>query len=510
MGHPATNLPPARARRIWIGVAAIGLAVLGPLASVWAGPALASSPSPPTLALSSCLLTHPSRIATVEAQCGVLIVPEDPAAPHGRQITLRVARVAAINLRKRPDPLFVLAGGPGMAATIFYTSAAGALAAIHRDRDIVLVDQRGTGGSNALTCSLDDDTLWQPGDRRLGAQIRRCLDSLRPRADVRFYTTSIAVEDLERVRRALGYGPIDLYGVSYGTRVAQHYLRRHPGTTRAVILDGVVPAQEAVGASLALDAESALARIFERCSADTACRARFGNPDVAYRRLRTQLAQRAVSVQVSDPVTDAPVTFQFGALHLAAVLRLSSYTAEQAALLPLLLDSASAHGNLQPLAAQFLLLDRSYGEALAYGMHNAVVCSEDVPFYGRLDRERLAATYLGPSQVDALSEVCALWPRGPVDPDFHQPLSSARPVLLLSGSDDPVTPPANASLAAGGLTDHVIVQLQGMGHGQLTAPCIGELMARFLEAGTTRGLDTSCAQRDRPLPFFISFAGPPP
>jgi len=431
MGHSSTNrayAPSGRTRATAAGL--LGLLIAGaPALSSAASARAAPAPSTPSLALSSCLLTHPSRIASVEAECGALSVPENPAAANGRQITLRVARVAAINLRKRPDPLFVLAGGPGMAATTFYTSAAGAFARIHRDRDIVLVDQRGTGGSNALTCSLDDDTLWQPGDQRLTAQIRRCLESLRPRADVRFYTTSIAVEDLERVRRALGYGPINLYGVSYGTRVAQHYLRRHPDTTRAVILDGVVPPQEAVGAALALDAEAALTRIFARCSADTGCRARFGNPDVAYRRLRAQLGERAVTVHVSDPATNAPVALDFGALHLAAVLRLSSYTAEQAALLPLLIDTASAGANLQPLAAQFLLLDHSYGEALAYGMHNAVVCSEDVPFYGHVDRDRLAATYLGVSQVDALEQVCALWPRGSGLSSAHR-LRSTRAAAL--------------------------------------------------------------------------------
>jgi pimeloyl-ACP methyl ester carboxylesterase len=440
-------------------------------------------------------------------------VPENPSAPGGRLIELFVARVRAVNLHKQPDPLFVLAGGPGQAATTFYTEAAGPLARIHRDRDIILIDQRGTGRSNGLYCDLDgDDALWNASDTALAADARRCLDALSRHADVAYYTTSLAVRDLDRVRAALGYRTIDLYGESYGTRVALHYMRRFPRRVRAVILDGVVPPQEALGATLALDAQSALDRIFARCVHDAPCHAAFGDPAAAYRALRDRLDGHPVSVRVPNPTTGEPVSFDFTAQHLAAVLRLASYTSEQAALLPLSLHEAASRDDFGPLASQFLLVDRTYSNAIAYGMHNTVVCTEDVPFYddGTIDRARLARTYLGTSQLDALKRICALWPHGPIDPDFHAPLDSSTPVLLLSGADDPVTPPANAREVARGLADHVIVELDGMGHGQLAAPCVDRLMARFIERGTAAGLDVSCARRARPFPFFTSFAGPAP
>jgi pimeloyl-ACP methyl ester carboxylesterase len=462
------------------------------------------------ITLSPCRLEHPSHLIAVEADCGRLAVAENPAAPQGRQIELFVARVPAISLRKRPDPLFVLAGGPGMAATTFYTEAAGPLALIHRDRDIVLVDQRGTGQSNGLFCNLSDDTLWRnPGD--IAAEARRCLESLGKHADVAFYTTSLAVQDLDRVRAALGYRVIDLYGVSYGTRVAQQYMRRFPQHVRAVILDGVVPPQTALGAALPLIAQAALDQIFSRCTHDPACHAHFGDPAVTYSALRDSLAKRPAAVRLADPTTGEPVTMSFTTLKLATVLRLSSYTSEQAALLPLSLSEAHAHDDFGPLASQFLLVNRTYEDVLADGMQNTVICTEDVPFYGRdIDRSRLEQTFLGTAQLDALEQVCAVWPRGPIDTDFHAPLHSGLPVMLLSGSDDPVTPPAYAERAARGLTQHVIVQLDGTGHGQLAEPCIGRLMAQFIERGSTRGLDVSCARRARPFPFFTSFAGPSP
>jgi pimeloyl-ACP methyl ester carboxylesterase len=464
------------------------------------------------IGFAPCRLEDPTRIAAVEAECGRLALPENPRAPSGRQIELFVARVPAVSLRKRPDPLFVLAGGPGMAASSFYAEAAAAFARVHLDRDIVLVDQRGTGRSNGLYCNLDESALWSQPDAAIADEARKCLHELEPRAAVAFYTSSLAVRDLEQVRATLGYARLDLYGVSYGTRVAQHYLRRFPQHVRAIVLDGAVPAQTALGASLPLDAEAALDRILGRCAHESACRARFGDPQAAYRALRASLKAAPVSVHLTNPTSGEPMTLAFTSLHLADVLRLSSYTSEQAALLPLILDEAHAHGNFVPLAAQFLIVDRSYQDAIADGMQNTVVCTEDVPLYDRerLDRSRLAQTFLGTVQLDALERVCAVWPRGPMDSDFHAPLHSDTPVMILSGSDDPVTPPRDAAEVAAGLTRHLIVELDGTGHGQLVQPCIDRLIAQFIERASTLGLDASCAQRARPFPFFTSFAGPPP
>jgi len=180
--------------------------------------------------------------------------------------------------------------------------------------------------------------------------------------------------------------------------------------------------------------------------------------------------------------------------------------------LPLLLHAAAAHEDYAPLAAQYLLVERAYAQTIAVGMHNSVVCSEDVPLFGAysIDRARLAATYLGTRQFDGLKSVCRVWPRGPVDADLHAPLSSGVPALLLSGSDDPVTPPAGAHEAAAAFTHHLEVVLEGFGHGQLTAPCVDRVMAQFVARASVEALDVSCVRAARPLPFFTSLNGPPP
>jgi len=465
------------------------------------------------LQLTACEFEDPSKVAIVLAECGELSVAENPAEPSGRHITLRVARVPAINRRKQPDPLFVLAGGPGMAATSFYASAAFSFQRIHRDRDIVLVDQRGTGQSNFLNCTVDEDDLYHATPAEIRADAQKCLTTLQKTSHVEFYTTSVAVRDLDAVRTALGYQRINLYGVSYGTRVAQHYVRRFPEHTRSVILDGVVPPQLALGTATALNAEHTLTSILGRCAHDTECSKRFGDPAVAYHTLRDSLQAHAVSVNLPDPTSGEPSKLEFTSYHLASVLRLASYTAEQAALLPLMLHGATGTpANFIPLASQFLMVNRSYGDAVANGMHNSVVCTEDVPFWdlSKVNRAELEKTYLGTAQLDGLQAICSIWPRGPIDPDFHAELRSDVPALLLSGGDDPVTPPADAEQAKRGFSHSMHVVLAGFGHGQLAAPCVDRVMGYFVAKGSVEGLDVSCVKKDVPMPFFSTVGGPSP
>ncbi len=465
-----------------------------------------------TLPLTPCQIQHPARVSVVNAECGTLEVPENPDRPEGRKIGLRVAKVRAISQRKFPDPLFLLAGGPGSAASDLYAQAAPAFARILRDRDIVLLDQRGTGRSNALLCSLDEEELMRTSGDIIVTETKRCLKELSARADVAYYTTSVAVQDLDRVRDALGYERINLYGSSYGTRVAQHYMRKFPARTRAVILDGVVAPDMPLGPSIALDAERALESIFDRCSREPSCRERFGDPSIAYRALRSALESEPIDVDISDPTTGEPERMEFGPLHLATVLRLATYTSEEAALLPLALDLAHRTGNFTPLAGQFLLMSRRVGEQLAYGMHNSVVCTEDVPFVKPedVDRNKLAATFLGTLQVDALESLCKLWPQGPLDADLREPVRTDVPVLLLSGGNDPVTPPASAEQAKRFMTQSLHVVLKDLGHGQLLAPCVDRVMSQFISGASVKTLDVSCTRTVGPIPFFISPAGPAP
>ncbi len=488
---------------------------LGVLAGLLLGLPLVAGAAPvtPSLKLKPCRLEHPARMLALPAECGAFEVPENPDAPDGRKIQLFVARVPAISLNKAPDPLFLIAGGPGTSAVDLYTSSAPPFDRVRRDRDIVLVDQRGTGHSNRLDCKYEDRDLYERlDDVEVGPENIRCRDELSKTSDLRMYTTSIAVRDLDAVRVALGYQRINLYGQSYGTRVAQHYARRYPKATRAVILDGVVNPEQVLGPAIAIDAERALERILERCKNSPSCAKAFNDPFADYHALRTQLAAKPVRATVSEAATGRPIVFDFTPRHLSAVLRFASYNDDQAALLPLSLHLAAHEENFMPLANQFRVFARSLEEAFAYGMHNSVACSEDTPFItdSMVDRAALSATHMGAEQVQQLIDACRDWPKGVVDADLHAPLKSDAAALLLSGSDDPVTPPEYADVAARGFADNKHVIIPGHGHGQLAAPCVDRVMASFITAGTAKGLDAACTQKLPPMPFFTTLAGPAP
>jgi len=500
-----------------LGRVARPLALLGLLGLLACSPRTPTTPptvgAAPTLAFTPCMLTHPTRLVSLKAECATLEVPENPSG-EGRRITLSIVRDPAISERRAPDPLFILAGGPGMGAQEMYAGVAAAFARIGRDRDIILLDQRGTGRSTPLTCDLDPEGELLDGREtsaeEIDAAAGACLDKLRAEHDVRQYTTSVAVRDLEAVRQALGYPSINLFGISYGTRVAQHYLRRHPDRVRSAVLDGVVPPGLALGPAIATDAEAALTRILARCGAQPACRSAFGDPTATYRSLLAQLRAAPREVRLPDPRTGEPRTMRFGHRHLAAVLRLSSYSAAQAALLPVALHEAAAKDNFTPLASSLLMLHGSLESSIAAGMHYSVVCSEDIPFVGGVDRARLGTTYMGTEMIDALQRVCSAWPRGPVDADFREPLDTAVPVLLLSGADDPVTPPAYGEAALRGLADARHLVLAGEGHGQLGAPCMDKVLRDFLAVPAPATLDAKCLDKRSAQAFFTSLAGPPP
>lgn len=466
-----------------------------------------------TIKLTPCRLEHPFRMLAIGAECGSYLTPENPAQPAGRKIELFVARVPAISFKKKPDPLFLIAGGPGTSAVDLYTSSAGPFDRIRRDRDIILLDQRGTGRSNRLDCDYGDRNLFERvEDLEVAAESAKCRDELSKRADLRQYTTSVAVRDLDNVRRALGYDAINLFGNSYGTRVAQHYARRYPQSTRALILDGVVNPEVILGPAIAIDAERALERILQRCMGDAPCSKAFDDPMADYRALRNRLAAKPEPTQVSDAATGRPIHFDFSTRHLSAVLRFASYNDDQAALLPLSLHMATHESNFTPLASQFRVFAQSLEAAFAYGMHNSVACSEDTPLIdsGKLDLDALNATHMGAEQVQQLIEGCKNWPRGVVDEDLHAPLSSKAAALLLSGADDPVTPPEYAALAQRAFADSKHVIIAGHGHGQYGAPCVDRIMANFINAGSAKDLDASCTQKLKPMPFFITLAGPSP
>ncbi|MFP7723437.1 alpha/beta fold hydrolase [Lysobacter sp. A3-1-A15] len=465
-----------------------------------------------SIAFKPCSLTGVAGGKSTEAMCADFEVPEDPRAPGGRAIALKLAWLPATGSGGGTgDPVFFLAGGPGQAATEHAATVNAALREVRKQRDIVLVDQRGTGGSNPLDC-LDADgkplsleVAEAASADQLAAFARECLAGLEGRADPRLYTTTHAVADLEAVRLAIGAPQVNLVGGSYGTRVAQQYAATYPQQTRSLVLDGVVPNDLVVGGEFGHTFEDALELQTEHCSTLPACKARFPVDT------RTRLAQvmetleaAPVQVEYRDPSTGESRSATVTPDHVVGLAFFFSYAPQTAALLPLVLDEA-AQGRYAPLMALSDLMTQSTGDQMTRGMQWSVLCAEDAD---RIDSVVAGGdTLLGPEVTTLFFAACDAWPHGERGADFTAPLRSDVPTLLLSGTLDPVTPPRYGEAVAAGLANGRHLVLQGQGHGTLALGCMPKLVGQFIESTDPASLDTACLDRLAGVPPFTSFNG---
>lgn len=462
------------------------------------------------LELETCRIAAHEGRAEAKARCGRLAVPLAAADGDGEHIELFVAIVPGMLEEPAPDPFVVIAGGPGDASTRFFAQSQESFARILRERDVLLVDQRGSGQSAPLHChNLGGQSMVTGAGVNADDVVRLTLDCMKTlRHDPRHFTTSVAVQDLDRVREALGYQRLNLYGISYGTRVAQHYLRRFPQHVRSVVLDGVLPPAVALGPEVALASQAALEELFGRCRDDDACAAAYPNLAAHFDALRQRLSATPVEVTFDDPRTGESTTLPLDHIALAGVIRLLLYSPLTASLLPTLVDAAH-RGDYRKLAAQAQLIAAAT-EQLAVGLNYAVLCTEDEPFWGDVDMAAQARTYMGAMFVEVARGVCAQWPSGAMDEDLRAPLASDVPVLLLSGELDPITPPRYATLAAERLGNAKALVGAGQGHGMLLESCAQRLMADFVASANFEALDFGCLERVRPFPVFASPMGPGP
>lgn len=480
--------------------AAFSLIILALLAS-------ACAPQPAGLALTRSMDLQPCSLVVgketqVNAQCGTLSVPENPQDPQGRRIALHVVVVPAVKRTPERDALFLLAGGPGQSAVEAFPALLGFFFNIRQGRDIVLVDQRGTGKSNPLRCLTDvDESL---NEDEMLAKLKACPATLD--ADLRYYTTEIAMADLDAVRAALGYETINLYGASYGTRAALTYLRMYPERVRSIILDAVVDPSFILLLDSARDGQSALDQFFSRCQTDPACNETFPTLKSDFDTLLVRLEQSPAEVSIRHPVTALPLELTLTRPMLLNLVFNILYSPELSATLPLTLRTAYEDGNYAPLVSLAYMMDAG----LYDGMFYAVTCSEDAPLIQPDEAARLGAgTLFGDRTADFLS-VCASWPRGQVSADFRAPVRSDVPVLVFSGEADPITPPRHAERALAGLTNSLHLVFDAMGHGNISNRCSMGIMESFINSASVTGLDVACVAGVRPAPFFVNFNGPRP
>lgn len=450
--------------------------------------------TPKTLALKPCGIQ-----SMKDAKCGTFEVFENRATRKGRKIPINILVLPATGQKREPDPLFYFAGGPGSAATEEASGIAAMFARIREHRDLVFVDQRGTGQSNPLNCELFD--LADP-QSFFGAflpleAVRKCREQLEPKADLTLYVTNIAMDDIDDVRAALGYDQINIYGGSYGTRAALVYLRRHPQHVRAAVLHGVAPTNQFMPLNFPQDTERALQGVLSDCEADDECRKAFPNVKADAKRVLEQLLQGPAEAEVEIPDTNKRVKLKLNRNLAAEAIRYMLYSPGGASRIPLVLHRAAA-GNYGPLANTAFRYRMFLVATGSNGMYLSVTCAEDLPWVKGAEAEKLAAnTFLGDYRYRDQSAACELWPKGSNGPQYADPVQSNKPVLILSGEWDPVTPPAHGDAVAKTLTNslHVVVPDGAHSFAQLiNNVCIDRVVAQFISSGAVKDLDTGCVK----------------
>lgn len=451
--------------------------------------------------------TSPCRLRGVEheALCGSVRRALDPARPAGPQIDVHYAVLPALARNKRPDPVFFFAGGPGQSAIDIAGQVASILARFANRRDIVLVDQRGVGRSAPLMCETDDPALPLAELFSLDRQRQRlaaCQVALKalPHGDLRFFTTTIAMQDVDAVRAALGAEQINAIGASYGTRAVLEYQRQFPQRVRRAVIDGVAPPDMALPQAMSADNQSALDALFAACAADRACAA--AEPQLA-ERWRALLASLPRTATLRHPLTDRSETLTLTRDSLLGMVRGPLYSPPLAAALPAAIGAAT-RGRFDALTGLAQALGGRKGLQMAAGMHFSVVCAEDSPRLAA-SNEQPGADF-GDSLATFYRDVCATWPRGDVPAAFYTVVPARAATLVLSGGLDPATPPRHGDRVTrqlGALARHVVVP--NAGHGVMAIGCMRDLLFRFVDAASDTealAIDAACVTAIPRPPMF--------
>lgn len=448
----------------------------------------------------------------VDAYCGTLKVFENRETKQGRQIDLNFVVLPALRSDAQPDPLFFLAGGPGQGAATLAKVVRDIFRRVQNDRDIVLVDQRGTGKSNPLHCFTEQDDSLQSimeTDEQAIVKLKAC--QAKYDADLTLYTTTIAMDDLDDVRAFLGYDTINVYGGSYGTRAGLVYMRQHGDRVRSVILDGVAPPNMRLPFYFPRDSERAFELLAKDCAADAGCNAAYPNLRERMRALIERLESNPPTVKITHPRTGQTAEIRIDARLLANIVVSALYSPVVTTLVPAIVAAGEQNDFQSLLALATIGGGDSETPGMAVGMQLSVICAEDAPRIAAEEYKKEAeATLFGKYVLTLQQHACGFWPRGKVDDSFYEPVTSAIPTLVLSGEVDPVTPPTWGEQVAKTLSNSRHIIIPGTGHTAGGTGCGQRLMREFIEKGSAADLDTSCITKVRRPAFFVSPAGPDP
>ena len=428
-----------------------------------------------------------------QVKCGILSVPENYTKNDAVKIPLNVAVLPAIDNSKHKTPLMFLAGGPGQAAVELAAQLNVALNDIRKTRDIILVDQRGTGKSNGLTCDeVESQNVYTMTQADFNvAEVKQCLNQIAknlPQADLTQYNSENAIRDFDAVRQALGYKQVNLYGGSYGTRAALVYMRLFPKSIRSVVLDGVAPIEVPIGLFGQSSARS-FHLLLKHCQQEPACNKAYPNLADEFTQLVARLEKAPVNITIPHPRLGTKTSFIIDKNKLISNLRMQLYSVQMRSLVPLVIHQAYLE-NYLPLAG--LVSQGEDGQGIYIALTFNIVCNED---FHRLTASMLAKDanndFGGNDSQLPLQTACSVWPQYRPNKNFYQSVTANIPTLILSGNLDPVTPPSNAEYTAKTLPNNHHIIIKNSAHTSL-GTCAPKIINEFLTTLKANKLDESC------------------
>jgi pimeloyl-ACP methyl ester carboxylesterase len=457
-----------------------------------------------TAAQSASIRLEECTIGAAAAQCGTYRVYENRSANSGRQIDLKIAVLPATTNHVEPDPLFYFAGGPGGAATDAASMLKIEFSELNKTRDIVLIDQRGTGGSNLLMCPQPDKPFDVTDAAALSAYAKSCLNDLD--ADPRWYTTRAYVDDVNEVRQALGYDKINISGGSYGGTVVQVYLLQHPESVRAAIINNSTLIDYPIFEHIADSSQRAFELVMARCAQDEKCHAAFPDPQGDLAAAFARLEQQPMETNVWDPAISEPISVT--PAILSGVVHEMLMGANAAAQLPRLLHRAVTQDDWDAIAEIYVnrMLPQQRASA-GLVMYAVIRCAEPWAM-GRLDEvERNGQnTYsrdVALAQAQSIAGTCALLPKSESNALYGPTQKSDVPVLVLNAEEDPQNPPENVSKTAEVYPNSKVLFEPYRGHYTVNWSCLAKVYQEFVELGNVNDLKADCLSEVRPYAFDV-------
>lgn len=441
-----------------------------------------------------------------EVLCGTYEVMENRQVRKGAKIRLNFIILPAWTLNPAPDPVFILSGGPGQGSADVVVHYAQSYEKLRWERDIVLVDQRGTGRSNRLHCQRigdPDSAQTYLQDMFPEEYVSNCRKELEKKADLRHYDSTTAIQDIDDLRSALDYERINIVGASYGSYMGIVYMKYFRERVRSAFLSYIAMPNWTYSGSIAPNTEVVLERLLTDCSLDPDCASDYPVLRQQLDQVLDRLKQGPAMVPITNPFTGEFEQVVFTYNNFIHGVRSMLYSSLTSRWIPVFIHWA-ARGLFSPVAEYTADYLRWVNENIMDGMYLCVTCTETIPYIDYAEARALAqGTFMGTYRLDQQKNACDWWVRGEHPADFHDMVLMDIPTLILSGEIDPVTPPAYGEELAGYLPGslHVIIPNAGHEYGTVWKDCLDDVVAQFISQGSVNGLDPSCIDQHVRPPF---------